>query len=132
MLAFSFTKIVVNDLEAAERFYCDILGLKLVARTTAPTGDYAQDERVLSVGGGMDGAMLLLIRYLKRPTPMPGEAWTGFTVSNVDATVAAIEKAGGTVVIPCHTEEGHGVRVAVVTDLEGHMIELVTMLQRAD
>lgn len=131
LLSFTFTKIVVNDLDAAERFYCDVIGLKLVAAVPATEGDYAQDERVLSVSGTNDGPMLLLIRYLHRPTPQPGEAWTGFIVSDVDAAAAAVEQAGGGVVIPCHTVEQQGVRVAIVTDPEGHMIELVTMLPAA-
>ncbi len=130
VLAFSFTKIVVKDIDASERFYRDVLGLKVVARVTAPDSEYAQEECILSVSGGNDANQLLLIRYLTRPTPAPGEAWTGFAVDDVGAISAAVGRAGGKVLIAPFEVPQHGVKAAVVADPEGHMIELIQMLKQ--
>jgi predicted enzyme related to lactoylglutathione lyase len=48
-----------------------------------------------------------------------------FNVSDVDATIAAVKAAGGGVVRPGEDRPEHKVRAAVVSDNEGHMIELV-------
>jgi predicted enzyme related to lactoylglutathione lyase len=126
-LAFSFVKIVVADLDAAERFYREALGLQLLGRSTAPDSDYAQEECFMGVPGAQT-PQLLLIRYLSRPTPAPGEAWTGFDVSNLDETVTAVERGGGKLLLAAHDVPEYGLRVAVVADPEGHMIELTQML----
>ncbi len=131
LLSYKFTKIVVNDLDAAERFYTEALGFKVFSRTSAPGGEYGQETRSLSVSGSNDGSMLLLIRYLDRPAPAPGAAWIGLMVSDVDAAVAAAVKGGGKLLIPCETVEAHGARVGVVTDLEGHIIDFIQMLEPA-
>ena len=127
-LAFAFTKIVVSDLDASERFYRDAIGLKVVTRLTAPDGDYAQEESVLSVSGGTEANQLLLVRYLNRPAPAPGEAWTGFAVTDIDATVAAAEGMGAKVVIPIKHVPAHGLKAGIIADPEGHMIELIQMM----
>lgn len=124
---FTFTKIVVADLDRAVNFYRDAVGLKLLNRFTAEGSDYAQEEAVM-VGGSDRGPMLLLVRYLSRPTPPAGAAWTGFSVDDLPATVAAIEAAGGKVVIPIKAVPEHKVTVCVVEDPEGHLIELTTAL----
>ena len=127
-LAFAFTKIAVADLDAAERFYREAIGLKLIARTTAPDGDYGQEECIMSVTGGNDANQLILIRYLNRPAPKPEEAWTGFAVSDVEESVAAVERGGGKVLMPPFEVPDYGIKATVVADPEGHLIELIQML----
>ena len=122
-LAFSFVKIVVSDLDAAERFYSDALGLETRGRAPATDSEYAQEECFLAVPGA-DQPQLLLIRYVNRPTPAP-EAWTGFAVSNVEETVTAVERSGGKVLIPVHDVPQYKLKVAVVADPEEHIIELI-------
>lgn len=124
--AFTFTKIVVVDLDRAVAFYSDVVGLRLLKRFVADEGPYAQEEAVLVNGNGERGPMLLLVRYLSLPAPSPGAAWMGFSVVDLPATIAAVEQAGGAVLVPVH--EALGMRIAVVSDPEGHPIELTTSL----
>ena len=123
--AFSFLKIIVKDLAASERFYCDVIGFKVVERTSAPEGEFAQEELFLSSTGGEDATRLMLIRYLDRPAPPPGESWLGFVVADVAATTEAAVKAGGNELIVAHYIPAHKVSISVVSDPEGHVIELV-------
>lgn len=127
-LAFSFTKIVVQDLERAERFYCDVFGMKPGHRVRTEAHDYALEEVMLSLGEG--GNSLVLVRYLKRPCPPSGAAWVGFVVADVAASVAAIEKAGGRIEVPVRENTEHGVIVGILTDPEGHVIEVIERLEK--
>ena len=131
MQAFAFTKIVVADLDASEQFYRDVLGLKVVTRLTNPDGEYGQEESVMSVTGRNEGAQLLLIRYLNRPAPAPGEAWTGFAVTELEDLVARVEQGGGKVLIPVKEIAAYKMKVSVIADPEGHMVELFEMLKAA-
>jgi len=124
--AFTFTKLAVADLDRAVTFYSTCVGLRLLKRFVADEGPYAQEEAVLVNGNGERGPMLLLVRYLSRPAPPPGAAWLGFSVVDLDGTIAAVERAGGAVLVPVH--EALGMRIAVVADREGHPIELTTPL----
>ena len=63
--------------------------------------------------------------------PAAGAAWTGFTVADLDATVAALERAGGRIEVPIHTSSSHPVRAVVARDPEGHMIEVIQMTDPA-
>ncbi|QGP81111.1 VOC family protein [Sphingobium sp. CAP-1] len=128
--AFSFTKIVVADLDRAVSFYRDAIGLKLLSRFVAAGGDYAQEEAVMAARGRRDGPLLMLIRYLERPVPPPGAAWTGFAVDDLRATIDRVRKAGGKVVVPTHDLPQYAIRVAVVADPHGHLIELTTPLDK--
>lgn len=124
--AFTFTKIVVRDLDRAIAFYRDALGLRLLNRLTAPEGEYAQEEAVLVGSVAERGPMLLLVRYLDKPAPAPGSAWIGFSVADLPASVTAVEQGGGSIVVPMHDVPEHRLAAAVVCDPEGHLIELTT------
>lgn len=126
--AFTFTKLVVSDLERVIPFYRDVIGLRMLTRLTAPTGEYAQEEAVFVCESKERGPMLLLVRYLNKPAPAPGSVWTGFAVSDLHATVAAVEQGGGSIAVPIHDVPEHKVTVAVVADPEGHLVELTTPL----
>jgi lactoylglutathione lyase len=127
-IAINFTKLVVGDLEAAERFYLAV-GLQVVSRNLGGEAEVRQQQCWLSESGDASTHVLILSRFLELPQPSrtvyPGEAWLVFTVSDVDATIAAVESAGGGVVRPGQDRPEHGVRAAVVSDPEGHLIELV-------
>lgn len=129
---FSFTKIVVGDVDAAERFYCDVMGLKRVLRFQTGEGEFELDEVIMSSNGEYDGGHnFIVIRYLNQPAPNPGEGIFGFTVKDVDATISAVLAAGGTLYRPARVVEEHGIKVAFVKDPEGHLLELVEMLPKA-
>jgi predicted enzyme related to lactoylglutathione lyase len=129
-LAFSFTKLVVDNLDACERFYCAVFGMKVFGRNTATEHAYAQEETMLSLTGAPDSNVLILTRYLNRPCPPPGSVWIGFTVSDIEASLDAAENAGGTIVVPLHENTEHGVLAGIVLDPAGHLIELVQVINR--
>lgn len=111
--------IDVPDLEAGIAFYGGVLGLREAAR---PVPAYAILSR--------DGQSLGLMEKAEGSRPTPAEEvrrgyarhWTpvhlDFHVDDVEATVAAVERLGGTV------EQGHAVpgrsRVAFCADPFGH------------
>lgn len=127
-IAMNCTKLVVGDLEAAERFYL-ALGLQVVGRNLGGEAEVRQAQCWLSATGDASAYVLILSQFVELPTPSrpayPGEAWLVFNVSDVDATIAAATAAGGAVVRPGQDRPEHRVRAAVICDIEGHNIELV-------
>ena len=101
--------LMTTDTAAAARFYGDVVGWT-TSRMDAP-GDYtlwhAED------GAGVGGMMAL-------PEGMPaGPGWSVyFHVADVDATIVAVETAGGSVVMPPQDVPGAG-RFAMVADPQG-------------
>jgi catechol 2,3-dioxygenase-like lactoylglutathione lyase family enzyme len=127
---FSFTKIIVSDVDRVFPFYRDVLGLAEVARVRIGEGEHELDEIIMgAAGGGYRVPSLVIQRFPNRPLPAPGEATLGFIVPDVDRAVEAAEAAGGALVRPARTVADHGVRVAFVTDNDGHLLELVQTLQ---
>jgi catechol 2,3-dioxygenase-like lactoylglutathione lyase family enzyme len=122
------TKLVVGDVEKAERFYV-ALGMKVVARNLGGEAEVRQQQSWLSKTGGMDSHGLILSRFMELPAPprptYPGEIWLCFRVPDVEATIATVEAEGGKTIRPGEDRPEHAVRAAVVCDPEGHLIELV-------
>ena len=125
-IAMRFTKLVVGDIALCEPFYLAI-GLKLVSRNQGGELEVHQEQCWLSASGDMTSHVLILSRFVELPLPprpvYPGEAW--LTFSDVDATCAAAEAHGGSVVRAGEDRPEHGVRAAIIADPEGHHIELV-------
>ncbi|MBW8755116.1 MAG: VOC family protein [Sphingomonadales bacterium] len=128
-LAMHATKLVVGDVDAAERFYVAALGLKVASRNLGGEDEVRQQQTWLSATGDMSAHILILSRFLELPEApraiYPGEVWLCFQVPDVDATVAAAVAAGGALFRAGEDRPEHGVRAAVISDNEGHYIELV-------
>jgi catechol 2,3-dioxygenase-like lactoylglutathione lyase family enzyme len=128
IIAMHATKLVVRDVEAAERFY-RAAGLKVVSRNIGGEDEVRQEQCWLSVTGDASTHILILSRFVElpaQPRPVyPGEVWLAFQVSDVDATLKTMEAAGGKILRPGQDRPEHSVRAAVVSDPEGHMIEVV-------
>ena len=77
---------------------------------------------------GGDDSSLIVWRYVERPTPPLGESVLGFNVTDIAATVRAVEEAGGTVDTPIDEMPDIGFAVAFVKDPEGHLIEIAQNL----
>ncbi|HTV95431.1 MAG TPA: VOC family protein [Steroidobacteraceae bacterium] len=127
-IALIATKLVVRDLEAAERFY-RAMGLKFVNRNLGGEDEVRQQQCWLSASGDATTHTLILTRFLELPPPgrptYPGEVWLAFRVLDVDATLTTIQASGGTILRPAQDRPEHSVRAAVVGDPEGHIIEIV-------
>lgn len=128
ILGIHATKLVVRDVAAAERFY-EAIGLKLVSRNLGGEGEVRQQQSWMSVTGDSASHMLILSEFIEVPAPAlpdyPREAWLAFNVADVDGICAAATREGGSVIRPGEDRPEHGVRAAVVGDLEGHIIEIV-------
>lgn len=128
IVGFHATKLVVGDVERCEAFYL-ALGLKRVSRNLGGEAEVRQAQSWLSTSGDMSSHVLILSRFVELPAPArpayPGEIWTAFQVSDVDATCRAAEAAGGAVFRAGEDQPAHQVRAAVISDPEGHHIELV-------
>lgn len=129
--SFAFTKLVVHDLALAEQFYGEVFGMKRTGYVTAENHAYALEEAILSLGEEPGAHTLILTRYLQRPPPPAGAAWTGFVVADIEASLDAVRRAGGTIEVPPHENADHGVIAAIVADPEGHPIEVIQILTKA-
>jgi len=122
------TKRIVRDLESAERFYRAI-GLKFISRNVGGEDEVRQEQCWLSASGDPGTHILILTRFLELPPPnrpvYPGEAWLAFRVADVDGILTTIEESGGRIRRPAQDRPEHNVRAAVVSDPEGHVIEIV-------
>lgn len=123
---FAFTKIIVADVKAMERFYCDTLGLKVTARIDVNERGWNLEEAILSVGDG--STSLNLLQYRDRPAPPLGEAVVGFHVDDMDSVIAAATAGGGSLVTEPVDIPEHKLRACYIADPEGHLLELLQAL----
>jgi catechol 2,3-dioxygenase-like lactoylglutathione lyase family enzyme len=130
-LAFSFTKVVVRDLDRSESFYRDVFGMVRIRRLTATEHQFAAEEVTLSLSGADTSHVLVLMHYLRRSAPPTGAAWLGFIVADIDATLAAIEQSNGRIEVRKHHNAEHGVYAALGADPDGHMIEIIMLAAEA-
>lgn len=126
--SFSFVKLVVADLDRAETFYSAVFAMEVKHRHNSDEHDFGQKEAVLGPSGASGSLPLILTTYLRRPCPLAGSAWTGFVVDDIEATVLALERAGGRVEVPIHRSHSPTVKAAVASDPDGHMIEIIQMI----
>jgi len=127
---FSFTKLVVQDLEKTADFYKAVFGLTEMARVDAAVAGRKISE-ILFQPPFQGAANLILFKFLDREAPAQEEVILGFIVDDLDAMIERAKAAGGAVVDPPYDDVEHGVRVAFVTDVEGHLMEVVQLLAPA-
>lgn len=121
---YAFTKLIVHDLSAMERYYRDVYGLGAIQRVTAEIDGEPIEEVILGRDGAYGG--LILLHWLERDVPPKGEVILGFTTPDVGALFARAEAAGGTVrEAPQPSVEAGGLIVGFVADPEGHLAEVV-------
>jgi predicted enzyme related to lactoylglutathione lyase len=127
--AFSFTKLVVHDLEKAADFYREAYGLHAVRRVRGERiGDEEIDEIMLSADPQAAFGSLVLLKYAGRAAPPSGELLLGFTTQDLPALLDRIRAAGGRVSVPMRELPELRLRVAFAADPEGHFAELVQLL----
>ena len=124
---FSFTKLVVADLDASARFYTAVFGLVEQARVHAEIAGRSIDE-ILYQPTAPGGGTFALLRYGDVTTPSHEEVILGIVTGDLAGVVARVGEAGGAVVQPPTAMPEHGVTVAFVADPEGHLVEVVQLL----
>jgi catechol 2,3-dioxygenase-like lactoylglutathione lyase family enzyme len=125
---FNFTKLVVGDLEKAAAFYTSVCGLSEQVRIDAEIEGRAMSE-ILFHPTAPGGGTFVLLAFHDTPKPASGELILGFVTPNLGAFVERARAAGGTVVQDIRFQPEHGVSVAFVRDIEGHLIEVVQVLE---
>ena len=121
---FSFTKLVVDDLEGMSAYYQQAYGLKEHGRIQAEIDGDPIDEIFLGSGGDA-GASLILMQYVERPAAPRGAVCLVFTTDDVDGLVARVCAAGGAVDVAPYQSDVTPYRAGFTTDPEGNRIENV-------
>jgi predicted enzyme related to lactoylglutathione lyase len=130
MKHFSFTKLVVADLEVSAAFYTDVFGLKEQYRVKDDIGGRAMEE-ILFEPTAAGGAMFVLLHFADTPEPVAGSVLAGFVTDEIDDVFTRAVAAGATVIDAVHDAPEHGVRVGFLTDPDGHVLEVCQMLEAA-
>ena len=123
---FSFTKLLVDDLEKTAAFYASVCGLVEQQRVEA-TIDGRPIREITFLPTYPGGGSLTLLNFVAAPKPHNDELILGFTTSDLEAFVERVKAAGGRVADPIRAMPEHRLRVAFVQDVEGHLIEVVQL-----
>ena len=124
---FSCTKLVVADLEKTCAFYKSVFGLTEHNRVDAAIEGRPIRE-IMFHPTSPGGATFVLLAYTDTATPASSEAIILFITPDLPALLAKVHAAGGRVVDDMRDMPEHGVKVAFVRDIEGHLIEVVELL----
>lgn len=125
---FSFTKLVVHDLETMSDYYQRVYGLREFDRIQAAIGDDPIDEIMLGVDSAYGPGSIMLLKFVERPAPAPGAVILGFQTDDLDALVERTLAHGGTLHSGIDESQVAPVRVAFTVDPEGNPAECVQMV----
>lgn len=128
---FSFTKLVVHDLEGMSAYYQRAFGLKEFDRIQAEIGPDPIDEVMLGVESAYGPGSIMLLQFPGRSAPAPGAVILGFQTDDLDELVGRVVEAGGSIHTEIKQSDVAPVRVAFVTDPEGNHAECVQVLAAA-
>ena len=125
---FGFTKLIVADVEKMASYYTRVYGLNALHRVKAAIAGEPISEVIMGPGEQMSAESLVMLKFLDRGVPPQGEVILGFTTTDLAALLERAVAAGGKIIEQARDMPEHGVRVAFVTDPEGHLAEVVQML----
>jgi len=122
----------VNDLEESLRFYCDVLGMRLIRRKDYPGGRFT----LAFVGYGPE-ADETVIEFTHNWDTSRYELGTAFGhialgVDDLYATVAELRAKGARVVREPGPMKHGGSEIAFIEDPNGYRIELIQLAGRQD
>ena len=124
---FSFTKLVVDDLEKMSEFYQEAYGLKPFDRVQAEIGPDPIDEIMLGVDSAYGPGSIMLLKFVDRPAPTPGAIILGFHTDDLESLLERVVASGGSVHAAIKESDVAPVRVAFTVDPEGNHAECVQM-----
>lgn len=119
------TMLRVVDLDASLKFYCDVLGMKLLRKRDYPEGKFTL--AFVGYGEESDTTVLELTHNWETESYELGDAY-GHIAVGVEDVYAACEQVaarGGNVVRPAGPMKGGSTVIAFVEDPDGYKIELV-------
>jgi predicted enzyme related to lactoylglutathione lyase len=115
--SFIWYELMTDDLAAAEAFYTSVVGW-----TVASSGQPGMDYRIWSAAGRGVGGLMAIPAEAAGMKP----GWFGYLkVADVDASVAGVVAAGGSVGMPANDIPGVG-RIAMVSDPQGAAFYVMT------
>ena len=125
----TFTKLVVDDLDAMRDYYCAVFGLHPGTREQFEDGVGGEpiDEIALVANPGDPFGALSLLKFEARSSTGRDELILGFTTPDLDGLIERVRKHGGTLLGEVKEMPSHGIRVAFARDPEGHLSELVEL-----
>lgn len=125
----TFTKLVVDDLDAMADYYCAAFGLHRGLREQFDDGVGGEsiDEISLVANPGEQFGAMSLLKFMNRPAAKNDEVILGFTTPDLSALLERVQRAGGTLYGKRKEMPDHGIRVAFARDPEGHLVELVEL-----
>ncbi len=126
--AFTFTKLIVGDVDKSAAFYRDVCGLTEVNRISATGDDGRALTEIILTATPPGGATLILITYHGEPVSPAGDSILGFYTADIDAFLERLTTAGGKITSPVKSLPEHGLSFAMATDNEGHIIEALHRL----
>ena len=112
--------IVVRDLDAAQRFYEDALGMEESSRIRVDV--MRLDEVIMTAPGG---GSVILMRYDDERSHVEVGQKLVFRVPSPAAVAEAVVAAGGSVVFPPTEMPDFGATIAFVQDPDGDTIEVL-------
>lgn len=114
-------ELLTSDVEAAQRFYADVLGW-----TYADSGVPDMDYRIISAGAHPIGGAMQITPEMAGEGARP--IWLGYvTVADIDATIADVRSRGGKVLMEPMDIPMVG-RIAMVTDPAGAPFNIIKPL----
>ena len=124
---FGFTKLLVVDLDKSAAFYRDVFGLKESARIRSEIAGRTIEE-ILFSPTGEGAATFVLLRFDDARIASADEVILGFITADIDMAAERAIAAGGSVMREALDYPDLGVKVAFLTDIEGHLIEVAQQM----
>ena len=126
------TMIRVGDLERSLRFYCEVLGMRLLRRTDYPSGRFT----LAFVGYGAEDAhtVIELTHNWDTATYDLGTAFghIALGVEDIYATCTELRARGAAIVREPGPMKHGGSEIAFIEDPDGYRIELIQLRGRRD
>ncbi|NJL93634.1 MAG: VOC family protein [Anaerolineae bacterium] len=119
---YTHTRLHVNDMGAAVRFYRDVMGLAL---TLGGEGDVYSElaSGDLMLGLFLQGLMAEMLGEANQPGWGDGQL-IALAVERVDEAVSALQKHGAELVLPPTDRPNWGLRTAHFRDPDGRLLEV--------
>lgn len=124
---FGFTKLLVHDLERTATFYKAVCGVTELARVESKIAGRPISE-IMFNATGQGAATFVLLKFEGAPKPTNDEVIIGFVTPDLEAFIGRVKAAGGSVEEDLKSMPEHGVKVAFLRDVEGHLLEVVELL----
>ena len=124
------TMIRVNDLEESIRFYCDLLGMKLLRKKDYPDGRFTL--AFVGYGSESDAAVIELTYNWDTHQYDLGNAFGHLAVgvSDIYQTCEALRAKGGKIAREPGPMKFGGSEIAFIEDPNGYRIELIQLKRR--